>query len=178
MAPKRDTFFVYSPSDFRQTCSFSAYGFEPLTVRKHCCLYLFFKCVRSGGLEPRSQTLRHLGLFCTVSTTGTEATCLSEEIEFATSKTSYRYISYAYLAEPGLEPGSKGYEPFKETTPPLRSEFVSSGRENRTPNPSLTKRLLYLIELFRNVVPADGLEPTKPVMAGDLQSPGIAAIRS
>lgn len=26
---------------------------------------------------------------------GTEATCLSEEIEFATSKTSYRYISYA-----------------------------------------------------------------------------------
>ena len=28
---------------------------------------------------------------------GTEATCFSEAIEFATSITSYRYISYAYL---------------------------------------------------------------------------------
>lgn len=37
----------------------------------------------------------------------------------------------------------------------------------------------YVLEFGRyGLVPAVGLEPTKPVKAGDLQSPGIAAIRS
>ena len=69
------------------------------------------------------------------------------------------------VAGPGFEPGSKGYEPFKETTPPTRDKFVgniqnpeqlrkacrgyctmyvfSAGRGIRTPDLLITNQLHY-----------------------------------